>query len=89
MSMTVQDLRDALEGLDPDMPVRIASQPSWPFEYEIADAVVSNPRDEQDEESIEVGGRFPIDDDTFYLVEGRQIGYLPGMVRDAVGWSRR
>lgn len=35
--MTVAELIDVLESLDPDMEVRFASQPSWPFEYSISD----------------------------------------------------
>jgi hypothetical protein len=35
--MTVAELIDILEGMDPDMEVRFASQPSWPFEYSISD----------------------------------------------------
>ena len=35
--MNVKELREALEGYDDDMPVRFASQPNWPFEYDIAD----------------------------------------------------
>lgn len=33
--MTVQEFINELEGLDPEMEVRFASQPSWPFEYSI------------------------------------------------------
>lgn len=39
--MTVQDLIMELERFDPDMEVRIASQPSWPFEYGIAETAES------------------------------------------------
>lgn len=43
--MTVGDLIATLEGIDPDTPVRLAQQPSWPFEYSIGDVV-----------QVEVGG---------------------------------
>lgn len=32
-SYTVGDLIDLLEQFDRDLPVRLASQPAWPFEY--------------------------------------------------------
>lgn len=34
--MTVADLLEALEGLDPGTEVRLMNQNSWPFEYSIA-----------------------------------------------------
>jgi len=37
--MTAQDLIELLSGVDPDTEVRIAEQPSWPFEYSINDVV--------------------------------------------------
>ena len=68
--MTVDELRDVLECYDGDMEVRFASQPNWPFEYSINDAV---PVKTDDGEII-------------YLEEGRQIGYLPGDAKDELGW---
>jgi hypothetical protein len=38
MTMTVGDLLAQLESLDPSIEVRLAMQPSWPFEYSIARA---------------------------------------------------
>ncbi|MFB7649484.1 hypothetical protein ACFC0S_16405 [Streptomyces sp. NPDC056084] len=35
MGMTVADLIEQLEGMDPDAPVRLATQPAYPFEYTI------------------------------------------------------
>ncbi|NLT34283.1 MAG: hypothetical protein GXX83_00050 [Gaiellales bacterium] len=37
--MTAADLIELLEGVDPDTEVRIAEQPSWPFEYDISGVV--------------------------------------------------
>jgi len=37
--MTVRDLISILEDFEPDAEIRYASQPSWPFEYSIADVV--------------------------------------------------
>ena len=65
-----------LEGLDPDTEVRFASQPNYPFEYDIDNVVVvevENKRTGDSEESV-------------YLEEGRQIGYLPGDVSRELGW---
>jgi hypothetical protein len=69
--MTVQELIEELNCVNPDAEIRFASQPSWPFEYSF-----SGPVEVEDEEG------FP----TVYLVEGRQIGYLPGQARDEIGW---
>mgnify|MGYP000974184265 CR=1 FL=1 len=37
--MTIRDLVAVLEQYDEDTEVRLAMQPSWPFEYSIADVV--------------------------------------------------
>lgn len=70
--MTVQDLLMELEGYAPDTEVRFASQPSWPFEYSIDSVVSVTPEDEE----------YPV----IYLTEGTQLGYLPGNVKDEIGW---
>jgi hypothetical protein len=70
--MTAAELIEALADVDPDAEVRLAHQPRWPLEYGLADAV-------------------PIDSDdgpVVYLVEGAQLGYLPGEAADALGWGR-
>jgi hypothetical protein len=74
--MRVRELIEELEGMNPEAEVRFASQPSWPFEYNIQGVVECNPEDESDNEPAEV----------VYLVEGNQIGYLPGEVKDEIGW---
>lgn len=68
--MTVQDLIDSLEGMDPKAEVRFASQPSYPFEYSIYGVI-----------ETEVKGETIV-----YLEEGRQIGYLPREAKDDLGW---
>jgi hypothetical protein len=75
--MTVGELKDLLEGLDDDIEVRLAMQPAWPFEYSIDDSCLIEKEDEdnQREETI------------LYLVEGDQLGYLPGDVCDELGWK--
>lgn len=94
MSLTVGDLMSMLEGLDEDMEVRFASQPSWPFEYSIDRAEVvdlNNPEEYEVEDSRidETPDQEPQEpDEVLYLVEGNQIGYLPSVVVQAVGWGR-
>ncbi len=79
--LTAGELIEALEGLDEDTPVRLAHQPSWPFEYAIR-AVATVPdvptepwHGERQEQVV-------------YLVEGEQTRYLPGEVADAIGWGQ-
>lgn len=68
--MTVSELKEILEHYDDDMEVRFASQPNWPFEYSILDAVMAH----VDEE------------DVIYLEEGQQLGYLPREAKEELGW---
>lgn len=58
--------------------VRFAGQPNWPFEYSLESyfGETGNEVDLEDDEKGEV----------LYLVEGRQLGYLPGAVKDHLGW---
>lgn len=71
--MTVKELIEELEYLDPDAEVRFASQPNWPFEYDIRsisqEVMVNSNRDS-----------------VVYLEEGRQIGYLPEPAKNILGW---
>ncbi|MEV1042322.1 hypothetical protein AB0J01_37770 [Streptomyces sp. NPDC050204] len=39
MEMTVGELIEQLEGMDPDATVRLATQPGYPFEYTIGKVV--------------------------------------------------
>ena len=75
--MTVIELKEALEGIPDDAEVRLAMQPSWPFEYSIGDVIPVEP----DEEA-------PADEEVkvVYLTEGSQLGYLPGNASEAIGW---
>jgi hypothetical protein len=71
---TVQDLLDALDGVDPTSPVRIASVGHRSrFEYAV-DGAAAMPG--------EGGGD---DGDVFYIGEGSQLGYLPAGVADELG----
>lgn len=80
--MTASELIDLLCGVDPDTEVRIAEQPSWPFEYAISGVVEVRMGDRED-------GADPDDTSTsvLYLVEGEQLAYLPGLASRAIGWS--
>ena len=75
--MTVIELKEALEQMPDEAEVRLAMQPSWPFEYSIMDVVPLEP----DEEA-------PADEEVkvVYLTEGSQLGYLPGEASEAIGW---
>ena len=71
--MTVAELIQELEYMDPNTEVRFASQPNWPFEYGIRSV------------TPEVATKTSIDP-VVYLEEGRQIGYLPSEAKDELGW---
>lgn len=73
MAMTVGELIDILEDLPEDAEVRLAMQPSYPFEYSISDLVTVAPMHDGDPGRV-------------YLAEGRQLNYLPGDARDELGW---
>ena len=74
--MTVKELIEELEYLDPNIEVRFASQPHWPFEYDIRGVVVAGVENRRTEEVTEI----------VYLEEGRQIGYLPQETKDELCW---
>lgn len=81
--MTLVELIEALEEMaeqyGEDTPVRFASQPSWPFEYDITAVQVTEP-DDNEEWVVEDAG--PV----IYLVEGSQLGYLPPWAKQQIGW---
>jgi len=74
--MTVRELIEELQFMNQDAEVRFASQPNWPFEYDI-DSIISveieNRRTGEDEEVV-------------YLEEGSQIGYLPKEAKSELNW---
>ena len=41
-AMTVSQLMEILQDLDPDTEVRLATQPSWPFEHELAEVGITD-----------------------------------------------
>ena len=68
--MTVRDILNALDGLDPETEVRFAFQPNYPLEYSIDDIV-----------EVNIDG-----EEIVYLGQGEQIGYLQEEVVDALSW---
>lgn len=76
--MTARELIELLKQYDPDTPVRLATQPAWPFEWEIENVVDAEIDDGEADEPHTV----------IYLTEGNQIGYLPGAATKAAGWGR-
>jgi len=74
--MTVQDLIEILEDMDPEAEVRLAMQPAWAMEYTIGNVVeVTNDPEDQDSTPI------------VYLSEGNWVGYLPGVAAEELGWN--
>jgi hypothetical protein len=84
--MNVGDLKRLLEDVDDDAEVRFASQPSWPFEYSIADVHEHWPGGPSPYPDEEPGYDEFEDNPVVYLVEGRQLAYLPGDVARDIGW---
>lgn len=87
--MTLRDLLDRLTDVadeyGDDVEVRLAIQPSWPFEHSIRDVEVVDPADAEDDEEAEAADENdePV---VVYIAEGRQLGYLPGTASRALGW---
>jgi len=81
--MNIRDLITMLEEIaeeSPEAEVRIAEQPSWPFENEINGVVEVVLDDERYEDGV---SEPPV---VVYLEEGEQIGYLPTLAKEALGW---
>jgi hypothetical protein len=84
-----------------DAEVRFASQPGWPFEYSISNIIAmtnemreENARAELQDEGLseeeinkELEGAPELEgENVIYLAEGTQLGYLPGDVKNELGW---
>ena len=83
MGLTVGELIEHLQDFYEDAQIRLASQPSYPFEYTLHyDAPVVGVEFELDPDEGEDGG----DGFIVYIVEGTQTRYLPGDVRSEIGW---
>ncbi|WP_158851193.1 hypothetical protein [Saccharothrix deserti] len=77
---TVGDLIAALTAYDPTTPVRLATQPGYPMEHALG-RVVCTPDD------AEGDGTPPTDPPVVWLGAGDQVGYLPALAANALGWS--
>ena len=88
--MTVQELMEMLEDMPQDAEVRLAMQPNWPFEYSIGRVIEPAEMAEFAEDAAKDGGNdFDSDDEipeAVYIGEGTQLGYLPGLVSQTLGW---
>lgn len=80
--MTVQDLLDALEGVDPDTEVVMAIQPNWPMQVDLVQ--VHTP--DQIAGNIELEGREDVDF-AVYLVAGGDTSLLPYVLDVEFGWK--
>ncbi len=80
--MTVRELRHLLfEVKNQDAEVRIATQPSWPFENTVGD-VVEVIRDSDEVDDCGPGTDLSV----VYIGEGEQIGYLPESAKTELSW---
>lgn len=76
--MTLRELIEELENLAEEhgeANVHLAFQRNWPLEYSVSQVVVTEVVDERDGVQQVV-----------YIGEGSQLGYLPGVAREALGW---
>ena len=86
---TVQDLIDLLSDFDPDAPVLIAHQPSWPLAEVVGDVTVIE-KDEDDDDDDEEGYEDNAPDNTVWLVAGGhphgRSPYAPKAVFEDTAW---
>jgi hypothetical protein len=80
--MRVSELMELLQDLPEDAEVRLAQQPNWPFEYSIGTVAAIGPDDFDEDDEDDAPPEVVV-----YIGEGMQLGYLPGIARNAVGWS--
>ena len=75
--MTLGELKDEIEylleheGVSENASVLLAHQPNWPFEYSINSMAAI-----QDDSGNQ----------TIYMEEGSQLGYLNDQAKEAIGW---
>lgn len=81
--MTVQELITELEQMNPDAEVRIASQPEWPFEYDVEQIREISRDDCNPDEPMPMADDEP---SVVYIAEGRQLAYLNTSVAANIGW---
>lgn len=86
----IEQLEEAATEHGDDTEVRLAMQPTWPFEYEIGrmEAIDLHSKDgDPDGEPMDNEATAP-KLVVVYLSEGSQLGYLPGPATQALGWGR-
>lgn len=74
--MIVAELMEMLEGMDPEMEVRIATQPEWPLAFHVKNAV------------IDTSTYRHIDKRVLWILTGEHpddLPYAPGFVFDEIG----
>ena len=82
--MTVQELIKELEYMNLEAEVRLATQPSYPLEYTLANVVeVDLSKDPWDDPDPIMDGS---GEGVVYLGVGGQIGYLPKQAANELGW---
>jgi len=77
--MTLGEIIEALNdlvasGVSEETEVRLATQPSYPFEYQIS-------------QITQVDGLGESDETVIYIAEGAGQSYLPGAVSEELGWK--
>ena len=91
--MRVEQLKEILEECEDHWEVRIANQPSWPFEHEVSRAWTVLEPEELDEGELaaaEASGDYSAEEPVLYIATGRQLRYLIGEVGDQLkgqGWG--
>lgn len=72
-----------------DVEVRLAVQPNWPFEHSIGSVALGQEPIYEGTMDPEDGTVATAEDEVpaiIYIGEGRQLGYLPAMAREGLGW---
>lgn len=90
--MTLRELIDALEEIahdrGDDVEVRLAHQPRWAFEYSIREVQMVDLADDDEDDEDEERPMDPKEAEPIvYLLEGEQLGYLPGAAAQQFGWN--
>lgn len=86
----IQQLNNLAEELGSDTEVRLAMQPSWPFEYNISQVVAVDLGEQEQDDDYYIGTGEAVEPQYIvYLSEGQQIGYLPGQAKTELGWTNR
>lgn len=70
----IERLQEHVDAYGPEAEVRLASQPNWPFEYDIKGCIDLLQLGDDEVEVDESG--YPKEPPVFYIVEGHQLGYF-------------